>query len=171
MITGPQSLKLIYDGEHSDRWQPLSYSVIRVSEAIVAYARIYTCISSWNTTLTLALLCLVSRQQKLVSSSVLSKFKLEQPCNRRIHFSSETCYIHRKDDKVIKYEGPGENLVTPKWFDLKLSSPSHTGISSPLIIKNMRLMPFSHGVMAKGCMRVAAFLQSSCTCILNCLVT
>lgn len=57
--------------------------------------------------------------EELVSSSVLGKFKLEHHITEGYIFSIEIYYIHRKDDEVIKYKGPGENLVTPEWFDLK----------------------------------------------------
>ncbi|KAF6135886.1 hypothetical protein GIB67_006778 [Kingdonia uniflora] len=112
-------------------WSPPKNSVVQISAAIIAYARIYMYqfMSRDNCyyTDTDSIILGKPLSEEYVSSKVLGLLKLECFIKESI-FLAPKCYklVTEDDQKIIKHKGSAKNYVNADWFNSQYIRPSTT---------------------------------------------
>jgi hypothetical protein len=112
-------------------WNPPVNSAVQLAAAITASARIYMYpyISREDSYYTDTDSVVLGKplSNDVISSSVLGMFKLEDKIIKGYFLAPKSYYYKAIDNKeVIKYKGPGKQLVTPKWFESQFEDTSRT---------------------------------------------
>ena len=114
-----------------DYWNPPRNSAVQLAAAITASARIYMYpyISREDCyyTDTDSVILGNPLPEEVISSSALGKFKLECRCIKAYFIAPKSyLYTDEKGNNVIKYKGPGKNIIKPEWFESQFADPTRT---------------------------------------------
>jgi hypothetical protein len=126
-------------GKGPSYWDPPKNSAVQIAAAITACARIYMykyisredCFYTDTDSIVLG----NPLPPEDVSSTVLGKFKLENKIKDG-YFLAPKCYYYNTEESdgsnniVIKFKGPGRNVITPEWFEEQYADPSRTLIET-----------------------------------------